>query len=97
MIVRVAEPLPECALCENPVLRETFEANGGLCNGCTRGISDTIRMLPPGRVVDLDHARRQRLLHEHPPTVFVEHYTPDLPPPAEPIVEWGVLYTDDEP
>lgn len=87
MSYRIAEPLPECGMCENPMLRETHTRNGGLCDGCTRGIDATVRMLPPGTVADLGRARRQRLLHAsgRPPlvegaeTVFVERYIPPVP------------------
>jgi hypothetical protein len=85
--IRQAQPLPECALCENPMLRETHDANGGLCTACSRGVAETVRMLPVGRVVDLDAARRQRLLLapdrppmvDDSPTVFVEAYRPPVP------------------
>jgi hypothetical protein len=84
---RIARPLPECSLCEAPVKRDVHEANGGLCNGCTSGIADTVRMLPAGRgLVDIDKLRRQRLLERRPDlvdedcqTVFVERFIPPVP------------------
>jgi len=84
--IRIAEPLPECAMCENPMLRADHDLQGGLCSRCSRGIDATVRMLPPGKVADLGRARRQRLLlaTDRPPmvdnpTVFVERYTPPVP------------------
>lgn len=45
--IRIADPLPECALCESPTRRRTYEANGGLCSRCTAGIWTASRSLPP--------------------------------------------------
>lgn len=82
-----AQPLPECSLCELPVRRDVHERNKGLCEGCTDGIAQTVRMLPAGRgLVDIDKLRRQRLLERRPDlddeecqTVFVEAYRPPVP------------------
>jgi hypothetical protein len=84
MSVRTADPLPECALCDTPVLRAAWEANGGLCTGCTRGIADTVRMLPASKVVDIERLREMRQHGRRPSTfgdetVFVEAYVPPLP------------------
>lgn len=86
MTIHMAAPLPECPMCESPMLRDTAERNGGLCDSCTRGLDATVRMLPPGKVADLGRARRQRLLHaarppmvEGPQTVYVERFTPPVP------------------
>lgn len=35
--MKIAEPLPECVICERPVRREAHQRNGGLCSRC-RGI-----------------------------------------------------------
>jgi hypothetical protein len=82
----VAEPLPECELCERPTHRATWEENGHLCTPCVSGIADTVRMLPVGpRVVDLaDERTRRRRLEQHDQgltdeTAFVEGYRPPVP------------------
>lgn len=83
MIVRVADPLPECELCDRPTLRTAWEENGRLCTVCARGLADTVRMVPLRRadVVALDDVRRQRLQREtaDAETVFVERYLPPVP------------------
>lgn len=87
MTARVAEPLPECALCETPTKREVWETNGQLCTRCSQGIADTVRMLPAGGgVVDLERerARRRASAALHPAavddhTVYVERYVPPVP------------------
>jgi hypothetical protein len=76
---RVADPLPECALCENPVLRQAHTANGGLCTPCATRIAATVRMLP---IRDPEHLERQRELRaarQVDDTVFVERYLPPVP------------------
>jgi hypothetical protein len=45
-LVTVAEPLPECRLCERPTLRKAHEANGGLCTDCHDRIADIAKGLP---------------------------------------------------
>lgn len=105
MTVRTAAPLPECALCETPTERAAWEGNGGLCTPCTRGVADTIRMLPVSRggLIDLDNARRRRALLTgagpvmDDPTVFTELFVPPVPDPPLPAVEFGVVFTDEEP
>lgn len=88
MTARIAEPLPECDLCEAPTKREVWEENGRLCTRCSKGIADTVRMLPAGGgVVDLERERARRrasdalarsdALDDH--TVFVERYVPPVP------------------
>lgn len=83
MAPKVAEPLPECELCERPTHREAWEANGHLCTDCCRGIADTVRMLPVGGadVVALDELRARRLSRQTAldETVFVERYVPPVP------------------
>lgn len=85
MTVRIADPLPECELCETPTRRDAWEDNGHLCTPCTRGIADTVRMLPVTGVVDLssERDRRRRLaasaLDHTDATVYVERYTPPVP------------------
>lgn len=84
MSARTADPLPECALCELPTARAVWEANGGLCSDCTRGIADTVRMLPTSKVVDIERLREQRLHGRRPSTfgdqtVFVEAFVPPVP------------------
>lgn len=34
MIVDRPRPLPECALCPNPISRRTAKKNGGMCTAC---------------------------------------------------------------
>lgn len=34
MTIRVANPLPECPSCGDPVRRDAYLANGGLCTDC---------------------------------------------------------------
>lgn len=82
MSIRIAIPLPECALCERPTRRATLDANGGLCSACATGVADTVRMLPiRGAVSDLETARRLRDQRgdEDAQTVFVERYIPPVP------------------
>lgn len=69
MMRKVADPLPECQLCERPTRRATHERNRGLCNDCTHGIAETVRMLP---VRTAPHE-----LSDH--TVNVERYRPPVP------------------
>lgn len=79
MIVRIADPLPECSLCENPVLRLVHERNGGLCSRCAAGIAATVRMLP---IRDPEQLQRQRDLRAErnlDETVFVERWLPPVP------------------
>ena len=71
MTPKVAEPLPECSLCETPTRREVHEANGGLCTSCATGLADTVRMLP----VAIPPANDD--------TGFVEGYRPPVPPKVE--------------
>jgi hypothetical protein len=66
--IRTAEPLPECRLCDQPTHRATWEANGELCTPCTRGIDETVRMLPVG------------LPPANDDTGYVERWTPPVPP-----------------
>jgi hypothetical protein len=68
--VKVAKPLPECALCEMPTSREAYLANGGLCTPCTSGIDATVRMvrLPPAPDQFVSDA-----------TAYVEQYRPPVP------------------
>lgn len=42
----LAQPLPECALCETPTKRETFDRTGGLCSDCAQGIGIAAKSLP---------------------------------------------------
>jgi hypothetical protein len=88
MTARTAEPLPECMApgCGMPTKRAVFLETGGLCTLCASTLDDTVRMLPPGQVVDIGRVRRQRLLSQSRPpvvddaqTVFVERYTPPVP------------------
>ena len=85
MTARTAEPLPECELCEQPTHRATWEDNGRLCTQCSRGIADTVRMLPVRGVVDLadERTRRRRLQHLaddlDDATAYVERYIPPVP------------------
>lgn len=81
MTIRLADPLPECALCERPTQRAAHDANGGLCTPCATGIADTVRMLPVRDVADAAelramHTRRQL---EDDDTVIVEGYRPPVP------------------
>jgi hypothetical protein len=32
--VKIAEPLPECLVCQRPTRREAHTRNGGLCSRC---------------------------------------------------------------
>lgn len=34
MTARTASPLPECAVCDRPVRRQRWSAQGGLCAAC---------------------------------------------------------------
>lgn len=83
--MKIAEPLPECSLCEAPTARAAHDANGGLCTPCRTGIADTVRMLPVRGVVDLDseRTRRRRLEHladdQDDATAYVERYLPPVP------------------
>lgn len=84
MTVRLAEPLPECSLCETPTARDAHERNGGLCTACVAGIADTVRMVPVGGVVDLERERARRrasaaLDQADDHTVYVERYVPPVP------------------
>jgi hypothetical protein len=85
MIARIAEPLPECQLCERPTKRSVHDKNKGLCNACATGIEDTVRMLIPPGVVDLadERERRRRLVASRltltDETVYVETYRPPVP------------------
>lgn len=85
MMRKIAEPLPECELCERPTHRATWEANGRLCTPCSTGIADTVRMVPVRGVVDLasERTRRRRLEHlagdQDDATAYVERYTPPVP------------------
>lgn len=45
--LQLAQPLPECALCEQPVRRETWERLGGLCSECNDAIAAAAAMLRP--------------------------------------------------
>jgi hypothetical protein len=75
-------PLPECELCGEATRRAAFEANGGLCSACARGLADTVRMLPvPAAVASLADARRRRddRLEDDAQTVYVERYIPPVP------------------
>lgn len=81
MSVRTADPLPECSLCENPVLRAAWQANGGLCTRCSTRLAATVRMLPVRDPEELERLRalrdaRGRQLDE---TVFVERFLPPVP------------------
>ena len=69
MNMRVARPLPECRLCEQPTKRRVWLANVGLCTSCVDGIDATVRMvrLPPAP----DEFGDQ--------TVVVEGYRPPVP------------------
>lgn len=33
--LQVADPLPECRVCEEPTRRQVWEATGGLCSSCS--------------------------------------------------------------
>jgi hypothetical protein len=86
VIVRVADPLPECALCATPTKRDAHDRNGGLCSPCATGVADTVRMLPVrGGVVDLDSERDRRRRLEHlagdhdDATAYVERWLPPVP------------------
>lgn len=85
MTIKTAEPLPECSLCEAPTARKAWEDNGGLCTRCAAGIADTVRMLLPTGVADIQDARaRRRRLQataqlQDDATVYVERYTPPVP------------------
>lgn len=65
---RVAEPLPECRLCERPTQRAAWEANGELCSECGSVIADTVRMLPVRGAPPMDDR-----------TTWVERYRPPVP------------------
>jgi hypothetical protein len=88
--IKQSEPLPECQLCDAPTQREAFERNGGLCSPCTRGIADTVRMVPVRGVVDLERERARRRASEalnlapgyaaDDLTAYVERYVPPVPP-----------------
>jgi hypothetical protein len=67
-VKRIAEPLPECRLCERPTLRAVWEANGELCSDCVAVIADTIKMLPVRGGPPMDDR-----------TAFVEGYRPPVP------------------
>ena len=69
MNMRIARPLPECELCEEPTKRRVWLANAGLCSSCVDGIDATVRMvrLPPAP----DEFGDQ--------TVIVEGYRPPVP------------------
>ena len=67
---RVADPLPECDLCEVPTARAVHDKNGGLYSPCATGIADTVRMLPVG------------LPPANDDTAYVERYRPPVPPRA---------------
>jgi hypothetical protein len=69
MTIRIADPLPECLLCEVPTARATHEANGGLCSSCSDGIDATVRMLPVRLAPPADDR-----------TAYVERYRPPVPP-----------------
>lgn len=72
MIRKVAEPLPECPVCERPVRRVVAERTGGLCSECADGVPETVRMLPvrlPPAPDDL--------------TAYVERYRPPVPGTGE--------------
>lgn len=79
----IAEPLPECSLCEQPTRREAWEENGQLCTGCSSGIADTVRMLPVrgATVTDIADQRRRRVDRQEQldETVFVERFLPPVP------------------
>jgi len=86
--IRIAEPLPECLApgCGKPTKRAVYVETGGLCTDCALLLDQTVRMLPPGKLVDLGAVRRARLLSAgRPPaadgaeTVFVERYVPPVP------------------
>lgn len=83
MTARTAEPLPECELCEKPTLRSAWEENGRLCTACSRGIADTVRMVPVlgADVVSLEDLRRRRFDRQAAldETVYVERYIPPVP------------------
>lgn len=70
MTVRIAQPLPECRLCEAPTKRDVWEANGELCTPCADAIADTVRMLPVRTGPPMDDR-----------TAFVEGYRPPVPGP----------------
>lgn len=79
--MKIAQPLPECRLCEVPTRRDSFERNGGLCTDCAHGIAETVRMLP---VRDVDHLEQQRALaaeraEDDALTVQVDRWLPPVP------------------
>jgi hypothetical protein len=83
--IRTADPLPECSLCGQPTKRTTHERYGGLCSACSRGIADTVRMVPVRGVIDLDRERARRRASEaltrddDDLTAYVERYVPPVP------------------
>jgi hypothetical protein len=50
-----ARPLPECALCEAPTRRESYDRNGGLCSECAHTL-----VLATARRARLVTSRRRR-------------------------------------
>jgi hypothetical protein len=67
-VKRVAAPLPECRLCEEPTKRDVWEANGELCSECLAIITDTVRMLPIRSGPPMDDR-----------TTYVEGWRPPVP------------------
>jgi len=74
--VRIAFPLPECGLCEDPTRRDVHTRTGGFCTACARklGIAPTEDDggAPTERIVPL-HAVTDE-------TLTVEGYRPPVPP-----------------
>jgi hypothetical protein len=79
-VKKIAEPLPECRLCERPTRRTVHADNGGLCGECLTGIADTVKMLPIRPDVEPDDR-----------TAYVERYRPPVPPRVEqqPACRWA--------
>lgn len=59
--LEIAQPLPECAMCETPTVRDTWNRTGGLCTACHDTITETASRLPravggpTGSWVEVDH------------------------------------------
>lgn len=68
--MKIARPLPECRLCEQPTKRPVWLANGGLCSSCSEGIDATVKMvrLPPAPDQFVTDA-----------TAYVETWRPPVP------------------
>jgi hypothetical protein len=79
--MKIAQPLPECRLCEVPTRRDSFDRNGGLCTDCAHGIAATVRMLPVRDTEDLERQQRMAAARhdEDALTVQVERWLPPVP------------------